>query len=685
MLWNFIAPGSIAVIGASDDTRKPGGKIVQNLLRKGYSGRLFLINPKSSTVQGRPAFASLQDLPRAPDLAFIAIPAGLVASSLNELAQLGTRHVIILSAGFGEVDERGRQEEARLVQIADENGMQILGPNCLGVMSPFHAGKFAGLLPDMRPGGIDFISGSGATVDCLIEQAVRRGLEFHTFVTVGNSAQIGVTDMLALYDADHGPTSSKLVMLYLEKTGDPEMLLKHARSLSAKGCILMGIKSGVTEAGARAAASHTGAMATSDKAVQALLDKAGIIRVQSRLELVDLATVLFLAKGSYNGRGVCIITDAGGPGVMAADELNRQGFVVPKLKPRTREFLAEVLPPGAGLGNPVDCLPSRTPAQLSKIIEILSREESDTVDYIVLLAANPWDSDNWDIYETVIKAMDTVSMPIFPSFVTAVSAAAGLEKFRAAGKCYFEDEVSLARALGKMVNRPRPSEPEQDLPGYDRDALRTLLHGVQGTVSVNRTQQVLAASGIPFPAQSELGDRKELDGLAGEIPFPWVMKVTGPLHKSDLGGVMAGIQDLTAARAAWDRLMSIDQATGVMVQQTVSGNELILGLSRQDAFGHLVAFGLGGIYAETLGDVKFALAPLSKEEARRMILGTRAIRVIEGVRGQEEMDIEVLTDLLVRVSLLARDVPRIQEMDINPLKGEGTALLAVDVRIIMQD
>ncbi|MBI4775694.1 MAG: acetate--CoA ligase family protein [Deltaproteobacteria bacterium] len=684
MLHNFIAPNSIAVIGASDDTQKPGGKIVQNILSKGYTGRLFLINPKASTVQGRPAFPTLQDLPQKPDLAFIAIPARSVVSALTELAELGTKHVIVLSAGFGEVDERGRQEEMRLAQIAGENGILLLGPNCLGVMSPVHAGKFAGLLPDMRPGGIDFISGSGATVDCLIEQAVRRGLEFHTFVTVGNSAQIGVTDALALYDADHGPMSSKFIMLYLEKVGDPEILLKHARSLAAKGCILTGIKSGVTEAGSRAAASHTGAMATSDKTVQALLDKAGIIRVQSRLELVDLAIALVLAKGSYNGRRVCVITDAGGPGVMAADELNRQGFVVPQLKSRTRELLGEVLPPGAGLGNPVDCLPSRTPAQLSSVLEILGREESDALDSIVLLAANPWGSHNWDIYEVIIKAMDTMDIPIFPSFVTAVSSAAGLERFRTAGKCYFEDEVSLARALGRMVNRPKPMEPESCPSGYDPDAIRNLLDGIRGTVSGSRTRQVLAAAGIPVPAQRELIERKELDELAREIPFPWVMKVIGPLHKSDLGGIMTGIRDLTAAHAAWDRLMNIAQATGVMVQQTVSGNEVLLGLSRQDAFGHLVAFGLGGIYAEALGDVHFALAPLSKEEARRLITSMRALRVIEGVRGQAGMDVEVLADLLVRVSLLARDTPRIQEMDINPLKGEGAALLAVDVRIIMQ-
>jgi acyl-CoA synthetase (NDP forming) len=684
MLQKLLAPASIAVVGASEDTKKPGGRIVRNLLRKGYAGRLLLINPKASKVQGLTAYPSLRDLPETPELAFIAIPGKFVAQALTELAGLGTKHVIVLSAGFGEVDAKGKLEEQRLAGIASENGMILLGPNCLGVMSPVHAGKFAGLLPDMKAGGIDFISGSGATVDYLIEQAVSRGLAFHTFVTVGNSAQTGIDDVLALYDAHQQWLDSKYIMLYLENVGNPAKMLHHSRNLAAGGCLLMGIKSGVTEAGSRAAASHTGAMATRDTAVQALFDKSGIIRTRSRQELIDLAMAAVLVRGAYDGRNVAIITDAGGPGVMLADELNRQGFVVPPFRPETRKLLAEALPPGAGLGNPVDCLPSRNAAQISRVIEIVRTEEADTLDYIVLVLGDSGLSDNWPIYQAVIQAMDQPSIPLLPSFCTAVSSERTLERFRAAGGCYFEDEVALARALGRLVKRPLVTEPEQGLPGYHRDRLSDLLHNIKGPVSAGLTREVLAAAGIPCPAQAEIHSGVELGDVQTIIPFPWAMKVTGPLHKTDVGGVSLGIGDLEAASEAWDRLMAINGATGVLIQQTIEGAEVIMGLSREGDFGHLVAFGLGGIYAEALGDVHFRLAPLSVAEARGMVRSIKGLAIVQGTRGQVGLDLDVLADLLVRVSLIARDVPAIREMDINPVKGRGQDLFAVDARIIME-
>ncbi|MFH1135395.1 MAG: acetate--CoA ligase family protein [Pseudomonadota bacterium] len=682
-LRNLLSPDSIVVVGASDDLKKPGGKIVQNILDREYAGRLFLINPKATTIQGRPALAAIRDLPLVPDLALIAIPAALAATALMELVDRGVKNVIILSAGFGEVNEQGKKEEIRLARLADENGVLLLGPNCLGVMSPCHAGKFAGLLPRMKPGGIDFISGSGATVDYLAEQADKRGLAFHTFVTVGNSAQTGVTDILALYDQAHGPDSSKILMLYLEHPGNPRKLLESARSLASKGCVLTAIKSGVTEAGRRAAASHTGALAAADDAVQALFDKAGIIRVTSRLELVDLAAALVLSKGVYDGRRVAIVTDAGGPGVMLADELNRQGLSAPAFKPATQKLLAEVLPPGAGLGNPVDCLPSRNGSLISKVLEIVSREEADAVDYIICVFGDSGLADNRELYQAAARAMDELPLPVFPSFCTAVSSAAALENFKSLGKCYFEDEVSLARALGRMVNRPRPGIPETPPAGYDSRKVRELLKDFKGTVPPNLAGLVLDAAGIPRPLQAELRRPDDLESVAAALPFPWAMKIIGPLHKSDSGGVALGVKDLTEARAAWGRLMALAGAEGVLVQPVVSGTEVIMGVTRAGDFGSLVAFGLGGIFAEALGDVRFGLAPLSRVEARRLIEGVRGRSILDGMRGRAGLDLDVLTDLLVRTSWLAEDLPRLVEMDLNPVKGEGRSVWAVDARIIM--
>lgn len=682
LLDGFISPASIAIVGASNDTKKPGGKIVQNLLSKGYEGELFLINPKAELIQDRQAIPSIADLPHAPDLAYISIPARFVADALSELAELGVKRVIVLSAGFGEVSPEGLEVERRLADIADRHGMVMLGPNCLGVTSPVHAGKFAGLLPDMRPGGIDFISGSGATVDLLAEQAVRRGMVFRTFFTVGNSAQVGVTDILALFDQDQSLESPTHLMLYLEKVGSPPQLLRHARSLADKGCVIMAVKSGVTEGGSRAAASHTGAMVASDTAVQALFEKAGLIRVNSKLEMVDVATALVLAKGQYEGCRACIITDAGGLGVMATDELNRQGIETPCFKPKTQDLLAELLPPGAGVKNPVDMLPTRTPEQVAKTLEIIASEEAGNIDYILVQFGSPGFTDNWPLYQTLIKAMDQSPMPIFPCLTAAISSHEALVKYRATGRCHFEDEVSMAWAVGRMVNRPRIHPPTPDPQGYDRDRVAGVLKGVNGVAPRELVNKLLRATGIPTPREHELSAVEEISELASSLPFPWVMKVMGPLHKSDLGGVVIGVT-LDNAEDVFNNLMKIQDARGVLVQETISGPEVIMGLSREEGFGHLVAFGLGGVLAEALKDMKFGLGPLSQGEARQMVRSIRALPILKGYRGQPGMDLEVLSDLLIRVSLLGRDVPRIKELDINPLKGVRSQLAAVDVRIIL--
>ncbi len=683
MLERLLNPACVAVIGGSDDTSKPGGRILANILARGYAGRLFAVNPKSDMVQGVPAVKSVPELPEVPDLAYIAIPSKFVRQSLTELAEKGVKAVVVLSAGFGEQSAEGKAEEERLKAIADESGMIVLGPNCLGVMSCRLAGKFAGILPLMAAGGADFLSGSGATVDYLAEQATKRGLAFNSFLTVGNSAQTGVTDLLGLFDQAQGPGSSPVKLLYMETVNDPKRLLAHARSLAAKGCTLAGIKAGTTEAGNRAAASHTGALVSSDTAVQALFDKAGIIRVASRIELVDLACALTLAKGRLDGRRVAIVTDAGGPGVMLADELNRQGLEVPALKPLTRALLAEALPPSAGTANPVDCLPSRTAAQFARVFEILAAEEADNLDYIMVVVGDSGLSDNWAIYQEVIKAMDRLPLPVFPSFCTAVSSAKPLADFTAAGKCYFEDEVAMAKAIGRIVNRPASAEPVPGLPGYDRPRLAEILAGKTGILDPDTVASVLDAAGIRTPGQRVLDAKADLPELTSTLPFPWVMKVVGPLHKTDVGGVKVGIADLAAAAETYDAMMAIPGASGVLVQQMVRGTEVIIGAKREEPFGHLVAFGLGGIYAEALKDIQFRLAPLAVAEALDMIDAIAAAPIVKGVRGEPGMDLKLLADQLVRVGLLATDFPQIAEMDLNPVKGTGTALYAVDARIIL--
>jgi len=681
MLSNLLEPKSIAVIGASDDFSKPGGRLTLNILTKKYAGNLYLVNPKGGMIQGVKAYPSIPDLPEAPELALIGVPAKFVRAALEELAAKGSKVVVILSAGFGELGPEGKQEEKALAEIATRHGILLLGPNCSGVMTYAHASKFTGVALELVKGGIDFLSGSGATVDFLAEQAMRRGLKFNSFLTVGNSAQSGVPDLMEIYDTEHTSDSPKIMITYQESISNPRKFLKTARSLGKKGVLVAGIKAGTTQAGSRAAASHTGAMATNDTAVQALFDKAGVIRVDSRMELVDVANILTLVKGKADGKRVAIVTDAGGPGVMLCDELNRLGFEVPPFNEHTRARLAEVLPPGAGVGNPVDTLPTSGAPVLEKVLNILAEEVKDQVDYIITMNGDAGLMDNWALYQTVRKFMDVSPVPVIPSYVSVLSSVVPLGKFRDAGGCYFEDEVYLARALSRVVNRPRITEPMTSLPGYDRAKITDLIAGSHGALTPQVTREVLQTAGVRFPGQVELSDKFALKDVP--FAFPWVMKVMGPLHKSDVGGVVVGIKDSSQAEKTWDGLMRIKDANGVLVQQMVKGTEVIIGANREEGYGHLVAFGLGGIYTEALKDVNFALAPLSMEEADRMIHSIRALPLLKGVRGEPGMDLAVLRETLIRISLLVTDFPSIQELDLNPVKGYGTDIFTVDARILV--
>ncbi|HEJ84279.1 MAG TPA: CoA-binding protein, partial [Desulfobacteraceae bacterium] len=395
-------PQSIVVVGASNDSLKPGGRVTRNIKENGYRGDLWVINPRTPSVMDLPTFGSVEELPGPPDLALIAIPAPSVRDALEDLGRKGTTSTMILTAGFGEKDREGKEEEKRFAEIAARHHMTLIGPNCSGFLTTTYAGKFAGLIPKVKKGAVDFISGSGATVDYLMEQATTRGLSFSNVVNVGNSVQTGVEEILALVDENYGPENAPIIMLYMESVRNPGEFLRHARSLNRKGCTVVAIKSGVTAAGERAAASHTGALATPDTAVQALFDKAGIIRVRSKMELIDVACALTATRGPARGNRVCVVTDSGGPGVLLSDELGRQGLEQPLLGERTRKRLSGLLPPESPVNNPVDCLPSRTPEQIREIFRILAEEEGDHIDVIAVCIGNSGMFDNWEIYREVI-------------------------------------------------------------------------------------------------------------------------------------------------------------------------------------------------------------------------------------------------------------------------------------------
>ncbi len=676
-------PSSIVVIGASADPLKPGGRVFKSIKENGFKGVLWAVNPKAGDILGMPAFETVRELPGAPDLAIVAIPSKLVLDTLQDLADKGTGAVIVLTAGFGEKDEQGKETEKKMLAIGQASGMAIIGPNCSGFMTPVYKGKFAGIVPELPGRAVDMISGSGATVDYVMEMADGRGLSFGMVVNLGNSIQYGVEDILEMYDKHYGPENARILFLYMESVKKPGLILKHAQSLIKKGCAIVAIKSGTTPAGERAAASHTGAMSGSDIAVEALFDKAGIIRVRSKAEFIDTACALVACRGILSNRNICVITDAGGPGVMMSDAVSRNGLSMARFKEVTLKRLGEILPAEATLTNPIDCLPSRNADTIKAIIDIIGDEEKENVGAICVLIGNSGMSDNAPIYAVIADAMEKSPIPVLPMFTSLATAGEKIDHFRRSGRVYFQDEVFLAAALSSISHRPQTDTRRSELPGYDRAAIASILKDCREIPDPETLSCLMKAAGFKLPGSAAVTDREDLAMACRRVGFPLALKVAGPLHKSDVGGVRTGVTDLDQARAAYDDMMKIQGAQGILLQSMVSGTEMILGVSREDGFGHLIMFGLGGIYTEVLKDVCFALAPLTRAKSLSMIQKIKSFSILKGARGQEGVSIDQVSDNLQRLGLLVTDFPRIKEMDINPLKGTGDELYVVDARMIM--
>lgn len=678
----IVRPNSIAIVGASSNKSKPGGSITRNIIESDFDGDLYLVNRNGETIEGIASYSKVEDLPDGIDLAIIAIPAKGVYQETQKLSAKSCKAVMVLTAGFGETDDKGKAEEKRLLKLAEETGLTMIGPNCVGIVTPHYSGKFAGILPQLQKGSIDIVSASGATVDYVMEQADLRGLKFENVISCGNSAQNGVEDVIEAMDETFADDDAKVKMIYMESIKKPAKLLKHARSLTQKGCLLVGIKSGVSDDGRRAAASHTGAMATSDTVVQALFDKAGIIRCKGKYELVEIGCALDALKRRTTIKNACIITDAGGPGVMLSDELNRFGIQLPKLKPTTREKIAACLPKHATATNPVDCLPTQTGKQIVDIIRIISEEQED-IDAIIVITGNSMLFDKWDSYQDIATCTKQSAIPILPVLSSVTTCQVLIEKYKQMGKTYFVDEVNLGTALGKIHNRPQLYEPEDTLENYDKEKLAGILESRNGVLPPLVCDELLQAAGFRQPKNVIAKTKDQLEQAAKNLQWPVVVKVIGSLHKSDVGGVIIGVKDTDALQSAWDRLSKIDRFDGVLIQEMVTGSEVIIGAKKEAGYGHLMMFGLGGIFTEILKDSRFALAPVSLQESKHIIRKIRSIKLLKGARGQKGMSIPLLADYFTRLGRLVCDFPQISEVDFNPIKGEDENLFVVDCRIII--
>ena len=676
----LINPKSIVVIGGSNNINKPGGKILKNLIDGKFGGELYVMNLKESEVQGIKSFNKPEDLPQV-DLAIIAIAAKYTPAIVEILTQQkNTKAFIIISAGYSEENEAGKELEDLIVEKINKVGGSLIGPNCTGVLNSNHSSIFTEPIPKLNPQGIDFISGSGATACFILESGIPKGLSFSSVYTVGNSAQIGVEEILQHLDESFdAETSSKVKILYIETISNPTKLLKHASSLIRKGCKIVAIKAGSSDAGSRAASSHTGALANSDLAVDALFNKAGIVRCYGREELTNVASVFM--HGELKGKNIAIITHAGGPAVMLTDALSEGGLEVPHIEGPVAEELLTKLYAGSSVSNPIDFLATGTAQQLGDIIDYVDQKMPE-IDGMVVIFGTPGLVRIFDVYDLLDEKMKTSKKPIYPVLPSTLTSQEEVTSFLDKGRINFPDEVNLGRALTKVYNTPAPANENCTLPEVDEKSIRTIIETAKdGYLSPEHVQQLLDAAGIARAGEAVVDTKEDAIKQAAILGFPLVMKVVGPVHKSDVGGVVLNVNDEATVVAEFERMMPIKDTTAILMQPMLSGTELFAGAKYEDTFGHMVLCGMGGIFIEVLKDVSSALGPIEKEKAYEMIRSLKSYKIIEGVRGQDGINEDAFADAVYRLSALLHYAPEIIEMDLNPLLGTSEKVVAVDARI----
>jgi acyl-CoA synthetase (NDP forming) len=676
----LINPGSIAVVGGSDDLYKPGGKVLRNIIEGKFSGKLYVVNPKQDTVQDVPSFRDVSLLPET-DLAILAIPAKMCPQTIEILCrEKRTLAFIILSAGFSEENAEGKALEKKIVDTINKYDGCLIGPNCIGFLNYNYNGVFTTPIPKLNSSGIDFISGSGATAVFIMEAAIPNGLTFSSLWSVGNSAQTGVEDVLEFLDYSFVPgESSRIKLLYIETISNPPKLLKHSLSLIKKGCRIAAIKSGTSEAGSRAASSHTGAMASPDTAVDALLRKAGIVRCYSRAELITVASVFTFPV--LRGKRVAIITHAGGPAVLMTDALSKGGMEVPQISGHKAQRLQEKLFPGSSVANPVDFLATGNAEQLGYIIDACEND-FDNIDAMAVIFGSPGLFPVYDVYDLLDRKMRKCNKPIFPVLPSVINVKDEINEFLSKGNVNFPDEVVFANALCKAFDNQFVDSGDYQHQNIDKALIRRIIDSSSnGYLNPEEVNSLLKAAGIPLAEESVVYDAAEAIKKASEIGFPVAMKVVGPVHKSDVGGVALNVKDIESVSAVFSDMIRIPGSNAVLVQKMVSGIELFAGIKAEGSFGHLLMAGLGGIYIEVLKDMSVSLVPVSKSEAEKMIRSLRGYAVIKGVRGQKGINEELFLEIICRLSALIEAAPEICEMDLNPLIGTEKSVVAVDARI----
>ena len=687
-------PHSIAVIGASRNRSSIGGRLINNIINADFQGPVYPVNPKTAVVRSIPTFSSVKDIPGNVDLAFIVVPSHLVLDVVHECAEKGVKGIVVISAGFSEVGNAGADAEQELLKITRDAGMRMVGPNCMGLLNTDPAinldGQFGPIMPPR--GNVAMLSQSGALGLAIIDYATELGIGISTFVSVGNKTDVSSNDLLLYWEED---PNTDVILLYLESFGNPRRFARIARRIGVKKPIVA-VKSGRTAAGAKAASSHTGSLASLDTAVDALFEQAGVIRVDTLEELFNVASLLS-SQPLPDGRRVGIVTNAGGPAILAVDALESEGLEVPALSDALQSELRSFLAEDASVANPVDMIAAAGPGEYKRTIKTLLA--SDEIDALIVVHIPTSDL---DVAATATAIRESAEESDHgKTFLSVYMNAAGTPSELASTEAKFPSfpfperaVMALRKAVEYAEWRKAPAGVEAHFDDVDRDGARLALDralvGVDAEgewLDPDTVDEILVAYGLSIPKTRVVNSVDEATSFAAEIDCPVVLKVISPsaVHKSDVGGVVLDVTGDDEVAAAYEQVMNaVPDPEGVLVQEFVEGgHEILIGMVEDPNFGPLIVFGLGGVFVELIGDVAFRIHPLTEVDVREMIADVKSARLLEGYRGGEPGDIDAVVDALLRVSALVEDLPEVFEMDLNPVKvgKPGSGVRVVDARI----
>jgi acetyl coenzyme A synthetase (ADP forming)-like protein len=679
------APRSIAVVGASRRPGHLGGEILRHLRATGFEGALYAVNPRATQIGSVPSYPSLREIPQPVELAVIAVPARDVERVIDDCIDKGVAAAVVISAGFGETGAEGRAAEQKLLEKVRASGMRMVGPNCMGVLNTdpavqMHA-TFASTFPPA--GNVAMSSQSGALGLAILDYAKSLNIGFSTFISVGNKADVSGNDLIQYWAED---PRTEVILLYLESFGNPRKFAQIARRVGKEKPIVV-VKAGRSQSGARAASSHTGAMATDDALVADLLRQSGVIRTDTLEELFDVATLL-AHQPLPQGRRVAIITNAGGPGILAADACEANGLNLASLSEDTMRRLRDLLPPAASVNNPVDMIASASPDQYSKTLEAVFMDEN--VDAVIAIYIPVLPTDAPAVAATIREsALHAGGKTVIATFMSAQGVPAPLAPVPAFP--FPERAVTALARVAKYAEwRRTPVGSMISFPNVDTTTLRSIVDGRLaiggGWLNPLEARDLLRAAGIATPDLQFVSDQEDAVDAAMLIDFPVALKAFGAtlLHKSDVGGVKLGLDTVAAVRSAYREMKQRlgDKMTGAIVQKIVPrGVEVMVGATADPAFGHVVAYGAGGTLVEILADVAFRIQPLTDVDVDEMIGQARVSKLLGGVRGAAPADMTALKEVISRVSVLLDICPEIRELDINPLTILSKGAVALDARV----